>query len=231
VEALTIVLAVAAVRGWRPALAGTAAASLTLAVLIALLGPRLGGLDLPVFKAVVGTLLVLFGARWLRKAILRTAGVLPMNDESKRFAKKSNALRGSDAADAGTFDFGAATTAFNGVFIEGMEVVFIVLAVGATGGKLAAATLGAGIAAVAVIALGVIARHPLTRIPENALKFAVGVLVTSFGTFWVGEGLRVAWPGGDYALVVISAGYLLVAGIGVLIARQCAGAVTVTVAS
>jgi uncharacterized membrane protein len=186
------------------------------------LGPRLGGLDLPLFKVIVGTLLVLFGLRWLRKATLRAAGVLALHDEAKSFAKKSNALRAAVETGSG-FDLGAAATAFNGVLIEGIEVVFIVLAVGATGGRLAQATLGAGIAAVAVIALGVIARHPLTRIPENVLKMTVGVLVSSFGTFWIGEGLHIAWPGGDYALVLLAAGYFAVVGLGVVIARVCAG--------
>ena len=240
VEALTIVLAVGAVRGWRSAWAGTLAAALALAVLIALFGPHLAHLDVPLFKVVVGTLLLLFGLRWLRKAILRAAGVLALHDEDKIYARETAALQA--AAPVGDWpppptgraaldvppaappmlDFGAAAAAFNGVFIEGVEVVFIVLAVGAAGHKLLPATLGAAAAAVIVVALGLIARRPLSTIPENALKLAVGVLVSAFGTFWAGEGLGLRWPGGDWATVALSLAYLGVAGLGVGLARPMA---------
>ncbi|MBV9848995.1 MAG: TMEM165/GDT1 family protein [Armatimonadetes bacterium] len=220
VEALTIVLAVGAVRGWRSAWAGTVAAALLLAVLVALFGPSLAHLDMPLFKMIVGTLLLLFGLRWLRKAILRAAGVLALHDEEKEYAETAAALRQGAASPASGLDFGAAAAAFNGVFIEGVEVVFIVLAVGAAGHKtLLPAVLGAAAAAALVVVLGLIARHPLSNIPENALKLAVGVLVSAFGTFWAGEGLGLAWPGGDWATVALSLGYLAVAGLGVLLAR------------
>ena len=220
VEALTIVLAVGAVRGWRPALLGAGAALLLLAVLVGLFGPHLARLDVPVFKLAVGTLLLLFGLRWLRKAILRAAGVLALHDEDRAYARETAALRRVDGPQQG--DFAGLVTAFNGVFIEGIEVVFIVLAVGAAGGPghLVPAALGAAAAAVTVVALGVSARRPLTRIPENALKLAVGVLVSAFGTYWAGQGLRLDWPGGQWATLLLTLSYLSVAGLGVALARR-----------
>lgn len=219
VEALTIVLAVGAVRGWRSAWVGTVAAAALLAVLVALFGRSLAHFDAPLFKAIVGTLLLLFGLRWLRKAILRAAGVLALHDEAKIYARETAALREGAAAAPAALDFGAVATAFNGVFIEGVEVVFIVLAVGAAGHRLLPASLGAAAAALIVVALGLIARRPLANVPENALKLMVGILVSAFGTFWTGEGLGLAWPGGDWATVALSLGYLVVAGLGVLLAR------------
>lgn len=219
VEALTIVLAVGVVRGWRPALAGTFAAAVLLAVLVAAFGPHLSALDVPAFRLIVGGLLLLFGLRWLRKAILRAAGVLALHDEAKAFAEETAALETGKTGTAG-FDLGAATTAFNGVFIEGVEVVFIVLAMGGASGRLLPATLGAVAAAILVVILGLVARGPLTKIPENALKLMVGILVSAFGTFWAGEGLRLTWPGGDWSLILISLGYVAVAAIGVGMARN-----------
>jgi uncharacterized membrane protein len=216
VEALTIVLAAAAVRGWRPALSGAAGAAAVLAILIVLFGPHLTQIDTPAFHLIVGFLLLLFGLRWLKKAILRSAGVLKMHDEAQAFEKSTRKLE-SQAVSRG--DAAAMIMAFNGVFIEGIEVVFIVLAVGASTHNLVPPAIGAAAAAVAVILLGVAARHPLTRIPENALKFAVGVLICAFGTFWVGEGIGVVWPWSDYSLIVLSISYAAVAGIGVAVAR------------
>jgi uncharacterized membrane protein len=224
VEALTIVLAVGAVRGWRSAWAGAVAAALLLAVLIAIFGPGLTHFDVPLFKVIIGTMLLLFGLRWLRKAILRASGVVALHDEDKIYARETEALRQSPGTTSGAIDIGAATAAFNGVFIEGVEVIFIVLAVGAAGGpaKLLDAVLGAAAAAVIVVFLGLIARKPLSQIPENALKFVVGILVSAFGTFWTGEGLHLVWPGGDWATVVLSLGYLLIAWVGVLLTRRLA---------
>ncbi len=223
VEALTIVLAVGATRGWRAALGGAVAAAALLAVLVGVFGPQLAHLDVPAFKLVVGTLLLLFGLRWLRKAILRAGGAVALHDEGAIYAKETAALstEGTMRA-AGGFDFGAAGAAFNGVFIEGVEVVFIVLAVGAAGGpaKLVPASLGAVAAALVVVGLGIVARKPLTRIPENALKLTVGALVSAFGTFWAGEGLRLAWPGGDWATIALALGYAAVAAIGVALVRS-----------
>ena len=218
VEALTIVLAVGAVRGWRPALIGAAGAAALLAVLVLAFGPRLASLDAHLFQLVVGVLLLLFGLRWLRKAILRAAGVIALHNEEKEYAETEAALRGSSAG-AG-FDTGAALTSFNGVFIEGIEVVFLVISMGAASHHLAAASAGAAAAAVLVVVLGLAARHPLSRIPENALKLVVGTLVSAFGTLLVGEGLQIEWSFGDvWTPLVLSAGWLLVAGLGVTLAR------------
>ena len=218
VEALTIVLAVGAVRGWRPAIAGTLAAAGLLTVLVLAFGPHLAHLNAHTFQLIVGLMLLLFGLRWLRKAILRAAGVIALHNEAKEYAETTEALEKSQAA-AG-FDTGAALTAFNGVFIEGIEVVFIVLTMGAARRQLLPAVIGATLAAVLVVLLGLIARHPLTRIPENALKLIVGALVSAFGTLLAGEGLGLTWPGSDtWTPVLLSAGYLIVAAIGVALAK------------
>ena len=219
VEALTIVLAVGAVRGWRPALAGTVAAAGLLAVLVVAFGPHLASLNARVFQLVIGVLLLLFGLRWLRKAILRAAGIIALHDEAKEFAETEEAMRQGVAGPG--FDIGAALAAFNGVFIEGIEVVFIVLAVGVVNRQIFPAALGAGAAAVLVVLLGLIARQPLTRIPENALKLTVGALVSAFGTLWAGEGLGLRWPTSDvWTPVLLSLGYLAVAALGVPLARS-----------
>ncbi len=218
VEALTIVLAVGAVRGWRPAIAGAGAAAAALAVLVAAFGPHLGRLDAHVFQFIVGVLLLLFGLRWLRKAILRAAGVIALHDEDKKFAETEAGLQGK-AAGSG-FDAGAALAAFNGVFVEGVEVVFIVLTLGAVGHALLPAALGAGAAAILVVLLGLAARRPLSRVPENALKLTVGALVSAFGTLWTGEGLGLVWPGGVWTPLLLSAGYLGVAALGVALAKS-----------
>ena len=223
VEALTIVLAVGAVRGWRPALAGAGAAAALLAVLVAAFGPRLASLDAHLFQLVVGVLLLLFGLRWLRKAILRAAGVLALRDEGAEYAETEDALR-RGTVKAG-FDSGAALAAFNGVFVEGVEVVFIVLSLGAVGHALIPAALGAGAAAVLVVGLGLIARKPLLLIPENALKLIVGVLVSAFGTLWTGEGLGIVWPGGVWSPLLLSAGYLSAAAVGTLLAKSAKASV------
>ena len=217
VEALTIVLAVGAMRGWRPALAGAGAAAGILAVIIAVFGPHLARLDAHIFQLVVGVLLLLFGLRWLRKAILRAAGVLALHDEAKEFAETEASLSGKPHG-AG-FDTGAALTAFNGVFVEGIEVVFIVLTLGAVSHTLVPAALGAGAAALLVVLLGVIARKPLLMIPENALKLIVGVLVSAFGTLWAGEGLGIDWPSGVWSPLLLSAGYFGVAALGIFLAK------------
>ena len=219
VEALTIVLAVGAVRGWRPAITGTLAAAGLLAVLVLAFGPHLANLNAHTFQLVVGVLLLLFGLRWLRKAILRAAGVIALHNEDKEYAETEAAMRQGTVGSG--FDTGAALAAFNGVFIEGIEVVFLVISMGAASHHLTAASAGAGAAAVLVVILGLAARHPLSRIPENALKLAVGTLVSAFGTLLVGEGLQLTWPFGDaWTPLVLSLGWLLVAGIGVAAAKS-----------
>jgi uncharacterized membrane protein len=203
VEALTVVLAVATVRGWRPALTGTGFGLAALALLVAVLGPALARIPLDLVQLVVGALLLLFGLRWLRKAILRAAGVVALHDEDAAFAAETATLRRGDAV--------GIATAFKIVMLEGIEVVFIVVAIGAAGGLLVPASLGAAAALLVVIALGAALHRPLARIPENALKFAVGVLLAAFGTFWAGEGIGITWPGEDWAVLGLIAGFALVA--------------------
>ncbi|MGI8508105.1 MAG: COG4280 domain-containing protein [Gemmatimonadaceae bacterium] len=223
VEALTIVLAVGTVRGWRPALIGTAAGAVFLALLVLLFGPALQRVPITTLQLVVGALLLLFGMRWLRKAILRSAGVIGKHDEAAIYVKETAALeRGGSGAEAGThgrLDFVAVATAFKAVTLEGLEVIFIVIATGA-GGMLAAASLGAAAAGVLVILVGLALRRPLARVPENTLKFSVGVLLSAFGVFWIGEGMGFPWPGADLALIALVVGFLVVSGIAVLAARR-----------
>lgn len=214
VEALTIILAVGSVRGWRPALTGAAAGAAVLLVLVLAFGRLLARVPLQPLQLVVGMLLLLFGMRWLRKAILRAAGVIPLHDEDEAFASESARLGG------GGGDWVATITAFKAVVIEGIEVVFIVIAVGATGGMLLPASLGAAAAGVLVIALGLIVHRPLARVPENTLKFAVGVLLTAFGVFWLGEGARFDWPGGDWAIPGVAIILLAAALAAVPVARS-----------
>ena len=218
VEALTIVLAVGAVRGWRPALAGAAVAAALLAVLVAAFGPHLAQLDEHIFQLVVGILLLLFGLRWLLKAILRAGGVIALRDEAEEYAETEEAMQ-SGSVRAG-FDTSAALASFNGVFIEGIEVIFIVLTLGTVSHALVPASLGAAVAAVLVIGLGLVARKPLLLIPENALKLVVGALVSAFGTLWTGEGLGIEWPGGVWTPLLLSLGYFAVAAAGFALAKS-----------
>jgi len=211
VEALTVVLAVGSVRGWRPALTGTALGLATLGALVAVLGPALTRIPLEAVQLAVGVLLLLFGLRWLRKAILRAAGVIPLHDEAAAFAGETAVMRSYGRVRDRAWDAVAIGTSFKIVMLEGIEVVFIVIAVGAAGGLLLPASLGALAALVLVILLGVALHRPLARIPENALKFAVGVLLSAFGAFWVGEGIGIDWPGADWVLLALVAGFLAVA--------------------
>ncbi|WP_138465870.1 COG4280 domain-containing protein [Poseidonocella sp. HB161398] len=212
VEAFTIVLAVALTRGWRPALAGTGAALALLAAVVALLGPSLQLVPIRLLQVAVGVLLLLFGMGWLRKAVLRAAGILALHDEEAAFAQETAAL-GRQAGGARTLEWIAGIAAFKAVLLEGLEVAFIVVAVGAGKGLLREAALGALGACLLVLAAGFLLRRPLARVPENALKFGVGVMLSAFGVFWTGEGLGADWPGGDLALVPLAA-LFLAAGLG-----------------
>ncbi len=212
VEAFTIVLAVGVTSGWRPALLGTGAGLAVLTALIGVLGPLLNAVPLEAMQGVIGLLLLLFGMRWLRKAVLRAAGRIPLHDEEAAFAKERKLL-------AGRPGFAAGTVAFQGVLLEGVEVVFIVIAVGTGRGLLGAASLGAAAAAVLVLAAGFLLHRPLSLVPENTLKFVVGVMLSAFGTFWLGESVGAAWPGADFSLLPMALGFLFAAIIGVRIAE------------
>ncbi len=208
VEALTIVLAVGATRSWSSALSGVGAAMLALAVLVAVLGSALTSLPIDALRLFVGGLLLLFGLRWLRKAILRSAGLKAKHDELETFREESEAARAAGARHPG-FDGYAFTVSFKGVLLEGLEVVFIVLTFGANQNRVPLAAAAAALATLMVIAAGVAARAPLAKVPENTLKFAVGVMLTSFGLFWSVEGLGASWPGEDAALLAIVAVVLI----------------------
>ncbi len=208
VEALTIVLAVGVVRGWRSALIGSGVGLLLLAAGVLAFGSSLSAIRLPVLQGVVGTLLLLFGLRWLRKAILRAAGVLALHDEAAAFAKQSAALRDGVPPWWHGIDAVAFVTSFKAVVIEGLEVVFIVIAIGASGTLLWPAAFGAALALLLVVLLGLAIRRPLSKVPENALKFAVGAMLSAFGSFWVGEALGAPWPGADMAILALIATFV-----------------------
>jgi len=218
VEALTIVLAVGIVRGWQPALAGTGLALALLAILVAVFGPGLSLIPLAGLQVAIGILLVLFGMRWLRKAVLRAAGVIPLHDEAAAYSGEVQELR-LQAIGAG-WDTSAIATSFNAVMLEGAEVVFIVIALGAVGNALVPASIGAIAAAILVTLIGAMVHRPLARVPENALKFTVGVMLSSFGTFWLGEGYGLSWPGSDFAIVGLMAGFAAAAFAGLRMVRH-----------
>ena len=205
VEALTIVLAVATVRGWRPAGLGALAGLMLLALIVAAFGPLLDRVPLHLLQLAIGILLLLFGMRWLRKAILRSAGLIPLHDEAVAFATETAALREQARNHEGRFDWLAALASFKAVLLEGLEVVFIVIALSARRGQIVAASAGALAACLLVAGVGFAVHRPLARVPENTLKFAVGVMLSAFGIFWTGEGLGVSWPGADLAIVAFAA--------------------------
>jgi uncharacterized membrane protein len=223
VEALTIVLAVGTTRGWRSALLGAGASTIFLALLVAIFGPALGRIPITTLQLIVGILLLLFGIRWLRKAILRAAGVISIHDEAKIYEKEKALMREAGVPARASFDTIAFIACFKAVSLEGLEVTFTVLAIGA-GGSLLVASIGAALAALVVILLGLALHRPLARVPENTLKFIVGIMLTAFGIFWIGEGLRYPWPGEDLALIAMVMLLLLSSAIGVRLARSRARA-------
>jgi uncharacterized membrane protein len=228
VEALTIVLAVGVTRGWRSTLVGVAAATLSLAVIVALLGPALRHIPIDALRLVVGTLLLVFGLQWLRKAILRGSGYTPLHDEEEAFRRELTAARAAGTVIRAGLDWYAFTLAFKGVLLEGLEVAFIVVTFGSTQGSLHLAVYGAVAAVVLVGIAGILLHRPLSAVPENTMKFAVGLLLTSFGTFWGAEGAGVDWPGGDGAILAILAFLVLVSlGLVSLLRQQRQRAVTV----
>ncbi|MBV9208028.1 MAG: TMEM165/GDT1 family protein [Actinobacteria bacterium] len=204
VEALTIVLASGLTREWRSTFQGTAAALVVLAVVVAAIGPALTLLPLWVLRLVVGALLAIFGVQWLRKAILRAAGYKSLHDEASAYLREVAAAKSAAVTSRrGVRDWYAFTLSFKGVLLEGLEVVFIVLTFGANQHNLDAAVIGAAAAVIVVAATGIAVRAPLAKVPENAMKFAVGIMLTSFGIFWGAEGAGVAWPGNDAALLAL----------------------------
>lgn len=210
VEAFTIVAAVGTTRGWRISLAGAGAAVLSLGALVAAVGPAVVHLvPLDALRVVIGALLLWFGFGWLRKAVLRAAGRKAKHDEDAIYAETVAGLVGATSAAAPTRgrDWAAFAVAFKGVFLEGLEVVVIVLTLGGASHDLTLAALAAAAALGVVVIAGAVAARPLSRVPENTMKMTVGLLLISFGTFWLGEGLGLHWPGSDAALLVLLAGY------------------------
>ena len=204
VEATTIVLAAGTARDWKSALYGLFAALVTLAVLIGALGPALSAVPLHALRLVVGGLLLVFGLQWLRKAILRASGYKAMHDEEQIYADELAAAQAAPRERRGAVtDWYAFTLAFKGVVLEGLEVVFIALTFGANDHNLPLASLAAGAAVIVVALAGIAVRAPLARVPENSMKFVVGVMLTAFGTFWGAEGAGAHWPGSDAALPVV----------------------------
>jgi uncharacterized membrane protein len=218
VEALTIVLAVAVTRGWRSAGWGVAAALGGLAIIVAALGPALAHVPIDSLRLVVGTVLLVFGLQWLRKAILRASGLKALHDEEAIYEAEVALLRASGAQPS--HDWYAFTVAFKGVFLEGLEVAFIVVTFGGTQRNVGLAALGAGAALVVVLIAGMIVHAPLTRVPENTLKFGVGVMLTSFGIFWGAEGAGVEWPGADASILGVIAFVVVTAFALVALARR-----------
>ena len=210
VEALTVVLAVGVTRGWRSTLAGAGAATLALAALVSVVGPALARMPIDALRIIVGTLLLVFGLQWLRKAILRTGGLKALRDEGALYRNELEHARAAGRQTRSGMDWFAFTLAFKGVFLEGLEVAFIVLTFGSSHGNIALAALGAAIALAVVMIAGALLRQPLTKVPENAMKFSVGLMLASFGIFWSAEGAGIQWPGADLAIGGILGFMLLV---------------------
>ena len=220
VEALTIVLAVGVTRGWRAVVIAAAAAVACLAAVVAALGPALTRLPIADLRVVIGGLLLIFGLQWLRKAILRASGYKALHDEAALYKEGLEAARAAGGAREG-LDAYSFTIAFKGTFLEGLEVVFIVLTFGANQHNISLAAVAAAIAVVLVIVIGVAVHAPLTRVPENTMKFGVGVMLTSFGMFWGAEGAGAHWPGSDAALLgIIPATLALGVGLVALLRRR-----------
>jgi uncharacterized membrane protein len=214
------VLAAGISRGWRSALAGLGAATVVLAVIVAALGPTLTLLPLSVLQLVVGGVLLTFGLQWLRKAILRASGYKALHDEEAIFAREIDEARTAPREERAGLDWYGFTLAFKGVLLEGLEVAFIVITFGSTQGSIGLAAVGAGAALVLVAIVGVLVRAPLARAPENTMKFAVGVMLTTFGIFWSAEGAGAHWPGKDLSLFGILAFVIAVSAAQVTLLRR-----------
>jgi Ca2+/H+ antiporter, TMEM165/GDT1 family len=218
VEALTIVLAMGITRGWKAALAGAATALVALTIFTAAAGYALSSwLPTAALQLVVGLLMLTFGLQWLRKAILRSAGLKSLHDEEAEFAEQTAAARQASRRTIMGLDAFGYVVSLKGVFLEGVEVVFIVITFGLNADNVPLASVGGGAAALLVLGIGVFVHRPLSQVPENTLKYVVGLLLTTFGTFWSLEGLGIftsaneslEWPGSDWALVALLAMWLL----------------------
>jgi len=229
VEALTIVLATGITREWRSTFQGMAVALVTLAVITAAVGPAINELPLTALRVVVGALLAVFGLQWLRKAVLRATGYKALHDEASAYLREVTAAQeAKKESRRGVSDWYSFTLAFKGVLLEGLEVVFIVVTFGDNQKNYGAAVIGAAAAIILVTIVGIAVRAPLTKVPENWMKLAVGVMLTSFGTFWGAEGAGVRWPGNDAALLVVIPVVAVVAAACILWLNSRKSAVTVS---
>jgi uncharacterized membrane protein len=228
VEALTIVLGVGVVRGWRSTLIGAGAAGIVLALVVAALGPALDSIPIDSLRLVVGALLLVFGLQWLRKAILRASGFKDLHDEDEAFREERARAEAAGEDQRAGLDWYSFTVAFKGVLLEGLEVVFIVIAFGSAQGHLGLAVAGAVAALVVVVVAGVLAQGPLSRVPENTIKFAVGIMLTSFGCFWAAEGAGVDWPGEELSLLAVIAFFAAVSFLCVRALRRKRRAIALT---
>jgi uncharacterized membrane protein len=220
VEATTIVLAAATARDGRSAAAGTVAALAVLAVIVLVAGPSIQLLPLGVLRVIVGGLLLVFGLQWLRKAIARASGAKPLHDEAAIYRRTVANSEGVERrARFGVTDGYAFVLSFKGVLLEGLEVVFIVVTFGSSAHQLGVAAIAAAAAVMVVAALGFAVRAPLSRIPENSLKFIVGVLLTTFGIFWSAEGAGASWPGSDLALLAVAVFVAALSAVSVVVVQ------------
>jgi uncharacterized membrane protein len=202
VEATTIVLAAGTTRSWRSALLGVGAGLILLAVVVAALGPAISVIPIRYLRLVIGGLLLTFGLQWLRKAVLRASGYKALHDEAEIYLAQVAAAKTATTQRRGVVqDWYSFTLSFKGVVLEGLEVAFIVLTFGSNQHDIPLAAAAAGAAVVVVVALGLAVRAPLARVPENTMKFAVGIMLTSFGLFWGVEGAGAHWPGNDASLL------------------------------
>jgi uncharacterized membrane protein len=220
VEALTIVLAAGVTRGWRSALFGLGTAVIALTAIVAVLGPALTLIPISALRLVVGALLLAFGLQWLRKAILRASGFKALHDEEAIYAEELAEARAAGHEERAGMDWYGFTLSFKGVLLEGLEVAFIVVTFGSAQGNIPLAAVAAGAALVLVATVGVLVRAPLARVPENTLKFAVGVMLTTFGIFWAAEGAGADWPGGDASLPVVLVFVIAISFASVVLLRR-----------
>ena len=221
VEAVTIVLAVGVTRQWRSALLGVAAALAALAILVAVFGTAIVlFVPIGVLRLVIGGFLLIYGLQWLTKAILRAGGAKAKHDETAIYATEVAILRAEPPVPAEGMDWVGFTVAAKGVLLEGLEVVFIVVTFGASAGMLGPAAIGAAAAGLLVLAIAAVVHRPLAAVPENGLKFTVGLMLVAFGTFWAGEGIGIEWPAGDAVIVLLLVGYLVLSLLGLYAVRE-----------
>ena len=202
VEAMTIILATGLTRGWRSTLVGTVLALVVLTAIVAIFGQALANVPINVLRLVVGFLLLCFGLQWLRKSILRATGYVGLHDEKAIYGRNVMALEQAPRTQTTGWDGPAFVVSFKGVFLEGLEVIMIVISFGVPAGHLGLAAAGAGAAALVVGIVGAALARPLAAVPENAMKMGVGLLLASFGAFWMGEGAGIEWPAADAFILV-----------------------------